>query len=197
MSDFEKLHPRLATGQFAAKTNTAPVAELIHAVPEQTDYAVAQEPGTWGQRYAAAGVAAAAGWAGVTPRDREVFTTADCMVLANALHTRTGWRIVGVGDGPDGVIGSLHAGVVTPGGLIVDVEGLHEPADWVDRWGAYVDSYGRDELEYDSESVWVYDAAAFGWEGPGTRFGPQEPPASMARADAVAGLIMTSWNGRW
>lgn len=196
MSTFETLHPRGAGGQFRDKVNTAPAAPLT--VPDiPVDHAVMQDPASRGDRYRRAGVQPSAGWAGVGAHSREVFTNEHCAVLADALHARTGWPIVAMGDGPDGVVGWVHAGVLTPGGLIVDVDGLHEPADWAERWGDYVDSFGRDDLDYDWEAVWVYNAAAFGWTGEGTRFAPETPVDVAGHASRATEAILAQWDGRW
>lgn len=199
MSTFESIHPRDRAGQFTAKANTAPAGALITAVPSAPPptYAIGQELATRGDLYRRARVDAAAGWQGASTHDREVFTTQHGAVLADELHARTGWRVVAVGDGPDGVVGWVHAGVLTPSGLIADVEGLHEPADWVDRWGDYVDSCGRDELEYDWDSVWAYDAAAFGWTGEGIRFAPDTPVDVARHASRVTEAILSQWDGLW
>ncbi len=196
----ESLHPRgqaANVGQFASKSNGSPVGVLAAAEQPSDKWIVAQDVSTQGTMYRWAGVEPAAGWPGVTTADREVFTTRHCAVLADALHARTGWPIVGFGDGPNGVIGWVHAGVLAPGGLIVDVDGVHEPADWAERWGQFADSFGRDELEYDWDAVWAYRAEAFGWGGRGAPFSQETTPEVARQAARAADAILTQWNGRW
>jgi hypothetical protein len=112
-------------------------------------------------------------------------------VLADELHARTGWPVVALGDGADGVVGWVHAGVVTPAGLVLDVEGLHEPQDWAERWGAAADAYGEDHEDYDSDAVWAHDARQYGWAGPGTPFSKAEAREAVGgHAAKVADVLL-------
>lgn len=87
---------------------------------------------------------------------RHFFTHGPCQDLAVALGERTGWPIITVdhdqllddctdafrrgemnyrqarrllGGSPD-----HHSGVLTPDGRVLDIEGLHDRAAWVERW---------------------------------------------------------------
>lgn len=200
MSSFdESRHPRgqvANAGQFATKTNEAPTA-LPTPVVDGSETLVPQDFSSRGQMLRWAAAEPAAGWADVSMEDRETFSTEHCAALADALHARSGWPVVGFGDGPEGVVGWVHAGVLAPGGLIVDVDGLHEPADWADRWGQYADSCGADDPDYDWDAVWVYKAQAFGWGGDGTAFDQGASLEILGQASRVAESILKQWNGRW
>lgn len=118
------------------------------------------------------------------------YTDQRCARLADAMHRATGWPIVAVGDGPDGTVGWVHAGVQNPDGLIVDIEGAHSPSDWVERWGGRVDAYGADNEHYDADAVWVHTAADYGWAGAGTPFAHVEDAADTVHATATARRIV-------
>lgn len=198
MSTFDPAQPRDASGLFATKRNSAPSPALVAEVHDAAEFIVPQGEARRGSRFEWADVSHGTHWDGVSTRDREVFVTAHSAALADALHARTGWPIVAFGDGPDGPVGWVHAGVLTPGGLLVDAAGLHEPADWVDQWGQFTDSCGADEPDYDWDAVWTYNATAFGWGGAGVRFNSDPRDAQLeARAGAVASAILGQWNGRW
>lgn len=128
---------------------------------------------------------------GVTEDDEELFSYGQCHVLADELVNRTGWERVVVSDGPDGVVGWVHAGVRTPRGTIVDVRGEHDEMEWLDQWGEFADAYGRDfDDEYDGDSVAVYSATVHGWTDEGGGH-PEEPDPEVAmRAEQVAQLLM-------
>ena len=159
-ADEQRELDRRADGTFGHKSFTVPEVEIT-AKQDVNDILCASFPGA--SRYKAAGVDAPYAFTGdlppgVTLAEEEQFTVSDCAFLADEIHQRTGWPRVIVSDGPDGVAGWVHAGVLTPEGLILDVRGLHEPSDWVDQWAEGVDAFGADYPdEYDSENVWVYD----------------------------------------
>lgn len=100
---------------------------------------------------------------GVTDVDVATFTESACNVLADQISKRTGWPVVLVADGPNGVVGSVHAGVRTPDGLVVDVEGCHTEADWLDRWAVDVDTFGGEIPGYDPDLVNVYTLDQMGY----------------------------------
>lgn len=68
------------------------------------------------------------------------FSSGACAVLAYAMHEATGWTIIGVTDAHnvhDGKLGggsSLHWGVMRPNGKFVDIDGVHELDDIVERY---------------------------------------------------------------
>jgi hypothetical protein len=73
-------------------------------------------------------------WPGVVDADAiELFGFAKCHVLASAMHDRTGWRFGVLDQLVGGVWKWAHAGVVTPGGLFLDIHGAREIAEVVDR----------------------------------------------------------------
>jgi hypothetical protein len=79
------------------------------------------------------------------------FSTGACAALAYVLHEATGWKIVGITDGHnvhDGKLGggsSLHWGVMRPDGKFVDIDGVHEIDDIVEKY-----MYDAD----DEEAAW-------------------------------------------
>jgi hypothetical protein len=124
--------------------------------------------------------------------DERLFTERYCEVLAKALHERTGWPIVVVSDGPDGVVGWLHAAVRRPDGMIVDIEGVHTADGWLERWGEWADAYGADYGDrYDPDMVDVHDYPP---EPEG-----QEPPSPrvLERAGAAADRFLASGQSGW
>lgn len=125
---------------------------------------------------------------GVTEDDDALFTRGQCHALADAISARTGWEVVVLSDGPDGVVGWVHAGVRTPNGTIVDVRGEHDELDWLDQWAEMVDSYGEKHDAYDGGNVAIYPATDHGW----TRSGYSEPhdPQVWQRAQEVAQLVL-------
>lgn len=68
------------------------------------------------------------------------FSSGACAALAYAMHEATGWTIIGITDGHnvhDGKLGggsSLHWGVMRPDGKFVDIDGVHEIDDIVERY---------------------------------------------------------------
>ena|ERR1039458_5288966 len=71
---------------------------------------------------------------GETPKvsqlDIEHFTRGDCHVLARAIHRLTGWPMhVFWKDGPGG-----HTFILTPTGLALDIEGLHDLGEICTKW---------------------------------------------------------------
>ncbi|WP_251151388.1 hypothetical protein [Cellulosimicrobium sp. Marseille-Q4280] len=131
----------------------------------------------------------------VNDADDTTFTGGYCHRLAQALHERTGWPQVVIADGPNGVVGWVHAGVRTPSGQILDVRGLHSEDDWAEEWGSTVDAYGHDmpeEAGYDGDDVWVYPADQFDWtpeKGWGEPDGGHDE-STEKRAAQVADLLI-------
>jgi len=74
-----------------------------------------------------------------------VFTMGGCGALAIALHDATGWPIVAitdhhnVHDGRAGGGSALHWTVRHPSGRLLDIDGLHDVADLVDRYDGEAD----------------------------------------------------------
>ena len=62
------------------------------------------------------------------------FTDADCDALALALAKQTGLPLMAVA-GENG--GYLHCGLLLTEDLVVDIEGIHDVGEWVDRWAEY------------------------------------------------------------
>lgn len=187
---FETAHPRGAAGRFTAKVNDAPGC-LLAAPAATVDERLAQpHEEAPGARYDAAGWVPDTPWDDVTDADRELFTLEHCSVLADELHARTGWPIVAFGDG-DYIAGWCHVGVLTPAGLIADVEGLHDPLGWADRWGEHMCQIGYDYDDFDDETVWAYDARNFGWAGDGHPLTTWEvTPEARADAARIADRIL-------
>ena len=79
----------------------------------------------------------------ITEEDRELYTSDKCDDLAQALHEKTGYPIWVVADEENGKPGWIHAGVMTPDGQWLDVNGKQDPADvdnqWADFWGEFSD----------------------------------------------------------
>lgn len=69
------------------------------------------------------------------PREPDVrrFTEGDCHYLARALQKLTGWPIYAF-DSNYHDEGDLHAFVKTPDGRILDIEGLHTVAEFMENW---------------------------------------------------------------
>ena len=120
---------------------------------------------------------------GITEDDDDMFANGYCHVLAKALHERTGWPMVVVSDGPDGVVGWVHAGVRRPDGKILDVRGETDETWWVSNWGDVIDAYADDFDEFDGDLINGYD-----W----TDDMDPEPadPAVVQRAAVVADLLL-------
>ena len=74
-----------------------------------------------------------------------VFTLGGCDALAIALHDATGWPVVAITDhhnvydGRAGGGSALHWTVRHPSGRLLDVDGLHEAPDLVERYDGYAD----------------------------------------------------------
>ena len=74
-----------------------------------------------------------------------VFTLGGCDALAIALHDATGWPIVAitdhhnVHDGRAGGGSALHWTVRHPSGRLLDVDGLHDADDLVERYDGNAD----------------------------------------------------------
>ena len=70
------------------------------------------------------------------PREADVerFTNGDCHILAAVLHRETGWQLgsFATHDYPDGP--DVHAFVIHPSGCYLDVEGAHNPLEFVRGW---------------------------------------------------------------
>lgn len=65
------------------------------------------------------------------------YTEGDCWILANALNKLYGYDriLVGFGDGLDDIKATwIHAANYLPGGLIVDIEGVHNEDDFKKKW---------------------------------------------------------------
>ena len=59
------------------------------------------------------------------------YLNGQCHALALVIHERTGWPIVGARSGAWSV---WHVAVRHPSGRLLDVEGLHTQAAFVERW---------------------------------------------------------------
>lgn len=74
-----------------------------------------------------------------------VFTTGGCGAIAIALHDATGWPIVAITDhhnvhaGRAGGGSAMHWTVRHPSGMLLDVDGLHDASDLVDRYDGDAD----------------------------------------------------------
>lgn len=80
----------------------------------------------------------------------ERYTQRDCEQLAITLSQLTGWPVVVVSDGQtENFIGYIHAGVLTPRGTVLDVQGEHEPDEWLDHYAAYLDIDHRHDPDWD------------------------------------------------
>jgi hypothetical protein len=62
----------------------------------------------------------------------DMFRSRWCRIPAHVLHVRTGRPAVAVGDGLDGSVGWVLAGVRAPAGVILDVRRPYAPDDWLD-----------------------------------------------------------------
>jgi hypothetical protein len=75
---------------------------------------------------------------GLPTAKREHYLRGECLVLALALHARTGWEIVSIEDGDPEDPEVCHVLVRLPDGRTLDADGLHEdyevtsglPASW-------------------------------------------------------------------
>ncbi len=73
------------------------------------------------------------------------FTFGGCDALAIALHDATGWPLVAITDhhnvhgGRAGGGSAMHWTVMHPSGRLLDVDGLHDPAELVERYDGYAD----------------------------------------------------------
>lgn len=125
---------------------------------------------------------------GVTEADDALFTGGQCQVLADAISAETGWEVVVLSDGPDGVVGWVHAGVRTPSGTIVDVRGEHDEFHWLDQRAEVADAYGEEHDDYDGGDIAVHPGTDHGWLDDGY---PEEPdPQVWVRAQEVAQLVL-------
>jgi hypothetical protein len=74
-----------------------------------------------------------------------VFTLGGCGALAIALHDATGWPVMAitdshnVHDGRAGGGSALHWTVLHPSGRLLDVDGLHDVGDLVERYSGEAD----------------------------------------------------------
>lgn len=80
-----------------------------------------------------------------------------CGALAIALHDATGWPVASVTDSHNVMDGramggsALHWTVLRPDGMLVDVDGAHEPADLVEEYSGDAD---------DGEAAWGVSSRA-------------------------------------
>lgn len=93
--------------------------------------------------------------AGVTGEEQHRYTADRCGYLAVALHQRTGWPLVVFADGydhddPPPHPGWVHAGVLTPDGRFLDIDG---PGDWGRHWDQWVDYVDEGEDEATVEQI--------------------------------------------
>lgn len=125
-----------------------------------------------------------------------LFTLRWCHVLAHAIHDRTGWPVVVVGDVHSGWV---HAGVKMPTGQILDVAGRHSPHDWLDGWAPVMDEYGRDYVDQCDGTYSPEDVAIYGWDevNADETIGPTEvPPAhvlAVAAQTSASLLAQMGW----
>lgn len=71
--------------------------------------------------------------------DVERFTMGDCYILARAIHLLTGWDIACFSymSNPDNdTWGAAHAFCVRPDGKCIDIEGVHAPDEFIEKWEA-------------------------------------------------------------
>lgn len=108
--------------------------------------------------------------------------------FADTVAARTGWPVVVASDGPDGVAGWAHAGVRTPDGFIIDVEGARTEEDWIDNWEVVVDMWGSDSDDYDGELAGVYPATDHGWTADG--FFVPHSEDDQQRADEIVDAVL-------
>lgn len=82
----------------------------------------------------------------ITSKDIERFTEGDCDILAHELERITGWPLYSLHQGRKAF--SLHAFVLAPGRIAVDVRGARPVAAMVREWeGAHGYMRGGWELE--------------------------------------------------
>jgi hypothetical protein len=160
--------PRTPTGQWAPVAVRTPRTPRPAPGPQQ-DREPAADPVTDAWQHYLAGPGAQHDEQGLTrpaitdeaTRDRYLF--GDCWMLAEAVHARTGWPYAVVADGAqdmdgqptddlDGAarVGWTHAGVLTPDGRVLDVDGAHEVGVWLDR-----------HAHTDPDSQWDGDVGLF------------------------------------
>lgn len=118
------------------------------------------------------------GASGVTEADKDRYTMEHCGDLALALHKATGYPLAVITDGsepqPGGLPGWVHAGVLTPGGKFLDVNGAHDPGDALEEYADYGD---------DPENAGVVKVSA-------AKFGKQDGVAADAQAESVAQRVL-------
>ncbi len=66
----------------------------------------------------------------------DLFRMHDCEVLADALADVTGWPVVLISDSNGGW---CHAGVASPSGQVLDVDGGHDRDEWLEAWAGFMD----------------------------------------------------------
>lgn len=81
----------------------------------------------------------------ITPKDLERFTEGDCDILAHELHKLTGWPLYTLHEGMR--TPCLHAFVLAPGKIAVDIKGARPISHLVREWGAVGYLRGIWELE--------------------------------------------------
>lgn len=62
------------------------------------------------------------------------FTHGDCHYLARALQKLTGWPLMSFDADFDPITGTMHAFVEAPDGRLLDIEGIHTPAELLEQW---------------------------------------------------------------
>lgn len=95
----------------------------------------------------------------ITPKDIERFTQGDCDILARVMNEVTGWPIYSLHWGEPDRNWGLHAFVIAPGKIAVDIEGARHVSRLVSRWrdvGAR--GYVRGGWDYDE-----YEAYTGSW----------------------------------
>jgi len=108
---------------------------------------------------------------------KRAFKYGACGALAIVLHEATGWPIVAITDAHnvyDGEAGggsAMHWAVQRPDGLLVDIDGAHEPEELVEQYAGEAD---------DGEAAAGRSTRADAWEWYGEAQG--EPiPLALAR----------------
>lgn len=92
----------------------------------------------------------------ITEEDESLFTGNACHVLAVELNRATGWPVVVLQDEETEYgIGWVHMAVRTPSGSILDAQGEHDEADWLDHWAEYADAAHEDDPDYDGDDAQV------------------------------------------
>lgn len=119
----------------------------------------------------------------ITEKDRYDFTKGACFILADVIHAETGWKVVGFYDNSFGYI-AKHVFVRTPDGNYLDIEGKHDEAEMLERWGCRSRMYSIRDIK---------DDYSFQFTLP-SRMGNQEQ--YILRAKELAGEVIAMGNSK-